>query len=61
MPGQDMKRVRKFATIRMLPATCDAAAATLKAIKKFKVAFKNAFHKFTGAPRFLPAPAHAKL
>lgn len=58
VPGQDMKRVRKFATIRMLPATCAAApAATLKAIKKFKVAFKNAFHKFTGAPRcLLPLP-----
>lgn len=58
VPGQDMKRVRKFATIRMLPATCAAApAATLKAIKKFKVAFKNAFHKFTAAPRcLLPRP-----
>lgn len=60
VPGQDMKRVRKFATIRMLPATCAAPAATLKAIKKFKVAFKNAFHKFTGAPRCL-LPLHQDM
>lgn len=63
VPGQDMKRVGKFATIRMLHATCAALAAaapaaTLKAIKKFKVAFKNAFHKFTVTPRLLsPLPA----